>query len=332
MDPGLPAPPSQRLACHHCGVPSFCRHNRLLQNCTICAREQSFAVRPVISPGGHRSDQPRGRAGGAARSPERGADGRRAAAAGGLRVRRLARGAEDGYSSALVPGLRSSADALRLAEAVAAAATRLEAMELVAAGEPVSGAPEIWSEIAGSGDADAGARLAAAHVLGGPRGVAAQDRVAALAGFEAWGARAGSLTHALGGEAAWTAERRFERAFERLGGVSGFHRDVRFELLTLLGQLGVHPLRAGSLFLTGENEATWAAKRAFGIGDPLLLDRRAAALAEACEVPLDALDLALHAWGAGEPAGGELGEDPTDRMSAPDRAPIAARAVSALGL
>ncbi len=76
-------------------------------------------------------------------------------------------------------------------------------------------------------------------------------------------------------------------------------RDTRYELLTLLGRLGVYGLRAGRLFPSGENEATWAAKRALGIGDPLLLERRAAELARACEVPIEALDLGLHNWGSG---------------------------------
>ena len=40
----------------------------------------------------------------------------------------------------------------------------------------------------------------------------------------------------------------------------------------------------------------------FAIGDPLLLDRRAAALAEAVEVPIASLELALANWGAGERA------------------------------
>ncbi len=36
----------------------------------------------------------------------------------------------------------------------------------------------------------------------------------------------------------------------------------------------------------------------FGIADPLLLDRRAVALARAAQVPLEALDLALANWAA----------------------------------
>jgi hypothetical protein len=47
---------------------------------------------------------------------------------------------------------------------------------------------------------------------------------------------------------------------------------------------------------------TLAAKRVLGIGDPLLLERRAAELAAACEVPLESLDLGLYNWERGERA------------------------------
>ena len=36
----------------------------------------------------------------------------------------------------------------------------------------------------------------------------------------------------------------------------------------------------------------------FGIGDKILLERRARTLADAAEVPIEALDLALFNWGA----------------------------------
>jgi hypothetical protein len=52
---------------------------------------------------------------------------------------------------------------------------------------------------------------------------------------------------------------------------------------------------------------TVAAKRALGIGDPLLLERRAGDLAEACQVPLGALDLALYNWEIGERVTAGLG-------------------------
>ena len=96
-------------------------------------------------------------------------------------------------------------------------------------------------------------------------------------------------------------QRRFARAFERLA-LPGFQRDARFELLVSSGRLGVYELEAASLALGGDNSVTVGAKRALGIGDPLLLDRRATELASACGVPLAALDLALHNWERNERA------------------------------
>lgn len=317
-------------------MPTFCRHNRLLQNCTICAREQHFEVRPVLSSSAPKSMQPRehetradrARAGrqrtprGAKAGTARGAGASSSRGGGGaVRVRRLARGAEDGYRSPLVPGLKSSEDAERLAEEIAVAAWRLALMEQVASGAIVDGVPPAWSEIAAAGDIGLRTATAIRHVLEGPRGIDAGDRRNdVVAGIDAWSARQGSLANAFTGEAKWTPERRFERLFERLGGVRGLSRDSRYELLTLLGRLGVYQLRAGRLFLSGENEATWAAKRALGIGELLLLERRAAELAQACAVPLEALDLALHNWGSGVrvtdglPAGGDPGEALLDRV------------------
>jgi hypothetical protein len=213
---------------------------------------------------------------------------------------------EDGYSCVLVPGLRSTQDADRLAQEIAYSAWRLERMESVAirAASPDAGdtadAPAAWLEIAAAGgDLEQRTMQAFITVVTGPRGVDGDERLTeARSAYAAWAARAGSQAAAFTGESVWTPERRFERIFERLA-LGGLGRDTRFELLTTLGRLGVYELRAGRLLLTGENEATWAAKRAFGIADPLLLERRGAALAEGCAVELEALDLALHNWGAG---------------------------------
>ena len=311
-------------------MPTFCRHNRLLQNCTICAREQHFEARPVVSSSAPKSTQPRERGDGEdsprterTRTPR---VPRVGAGRGNVRVRRMARGAEDGYRSPLVPGLKSSEDVERLAEELAFSATRLLLMEQVAAGEGVADAAPIWLEIAAPGDIGSRTQLAIAHVIEGPRGVNSGNRESAIAGIEAWGARQGSIDAALTGESAWTPERRFERTFERLGGIRGLGRDTRYELLTLLGRLGVYELRPGKLFLSGENEATWAAKRALGIGDPLLLERRAADLAQACDVPIEALDLGLHNWGSGSRLSDGLPEDAeADEV-------LLERAQSALGL
>ena len=66
-------------------------------------------------------------AAGARRSAPATAPPRRAGAAG-LRVRREERAAEDGYSSPLMPGVRASADAPRLAEEIAFSSGRLLAL------------------------------------------------------------------------------------------------------------------------------------------------------------------------------------------------------------
>jgi hypothetical protein len=313
-------------------MPTFCRHNRLLQNCTICAREQNFDARPVVSSSAPKSTQPRERddrphsEGQRARAAHSRA-ARASAGSRAVRVRRLARGVEDGYRSPLVPGLKSSEDAERLAEEIAYSATRLLLMEQVAAGATVEGVPDSWLEMVAPGDASARTQIAISYVLAGPRGIDAGERLDdAVAGIDAWSARQGSIEAGFKGEPSWTPERRFERVFERLGGIRGLDRDTRYELLTLLGRLGVYELRGGKLFLSGENEATWAAKRALGIGDPLLLGRRADDLARACAVPLESLDLALHNWGSGDRVADGLPED-----AEPD-AGLLEQAQDALGL
>src|SRR5450631_2722318 len=111
-------------------MPSFCRHNRLVQNCPICTREQDVEMRPVVSPGGQSTPAARSArvaAPGSRTTSSRPRSGSRGSS--GLTVRRLARETEDGYRSGLVPGLRSEADADRLATELAFAAARLERLE-----------------------------------------------------------------------------------------------------------------------------------------------------------------------------------------------------------
>jgi hypothetical protein len=266
-------------------------------------------------------------------------------------VRHLARGAEDGFASPLVPGLKSSEDAARLAEELTFAAGRLALLatdppglfaEVADGSAPVEERAWLAFLIAYLGPLDPGAdgsdgaggdpfasiaavrvpwtevdTLDLADAVAGPRGAHNPERgLATIEAYRAWVGRAGSQQAAFTGEASWTPERRFERIFERLGTLAGMNRDARFELLTLLGALGVCDVAAGKVCFGGENEVTWAGKRALGIGDPLLLERRAADLAVDCGVPVGALDLGLHNWGAGHrfgdgaPADVDLGEDP----------------------
>jgi hypothetical protein len=314
-------------------VPTFCRHNRLIQNCPICSREQAIELRPIVSSSAPRTAQPRP----SAPSPSRQGAGGTAAgprATGGVKVRRLARGADDGYRSSLVPGLKSSQEAERLAEELAFAAGRLTRL-----GEDP---PGLYAEVASErtdveertwlafliayicplDDADpfAGIRHAQTTWASGEdpvlEGIETGPRTAhdpgrgarTFAAYRAWAARAGSQAAAFSGEAGWTPERRFARVFERLA-LPGLHRDARFDLLVTLGRLGVYDLRAATLQLGGVDEVTVGAKRALGIGDPMLLDRRAAALAEACGLPLEALDLGLYNWQNGRRATLGLGPE-----------------------
>jgi hypothetical protein len=268
-----------------------------------------------------------------------------------MRVRKLARGAEDGYQCALTPGLHSSADADRLAQELAFAAGRLARLESDPPGLYAtvgSGAEEIeersWlafliaylgpledqqpfaeiERVRTSWSSGELPDLSAAQF--GPRG--AQDQAGSgrtLEAYRAWAARGGSQALSFTGEASWTAERRFARTYERLA-LPGLHRAGRFDLLVTLGRLGVYELRPATLALGGDNEVTLGAKRVLGIGDPLLLERRAFELAQACELPLEALDLGLDNWQTGTRVTLGLG---AEAEPAPD---ALASARSALGL
>jgi len=341
-------------------MPTFCRHNRFIERCPICSK---------TLPGNEPAGEPRRastrtgapRAGGARRTG-------RGMRSESVTVRREGRAADDGYASSLVPGLRASADAQRLAAEIAFSSARLAAL----AAAPV-GTYERAVDAAAAGDLDSAAWTAfllaylapseddqpfggvdaALAAAPSPEAVAPGgelgellDAVArgprsshepgsgtrTLTAYAQWVQRSGGQATAFAGDEAWTPERRFARVFERLA-LPGFHRAARYELLVSLGRLGVFDLRADSLHLgarlvpgTGEDEAALAAKRVFGIGDPLLLDRRAIALAEAVGVPLEALDLALFNWS--HPATDEratLGFGPAEE---PDGSAVA----SALGL
>jgi hypothetical protein len=327
-------------------VPTFCRHNHLVQNCPICSKEQAVELRPIITSSAPRTTQPRPSTPRPARA-RTGSTARSGGSSGGLTVRRVARGADDGYHSPLVIGLKSSTDATRLAEELAFADARLELL----AHEP----PGLYAEVAdAAGETEERSWLAfliaylcplegegpfaeiervrtswASGELPALGGVELGPRTAhdpsrgtkTLEAYRAWAARSGSQESAYTGDAGWSPDRRFARAFERLA-LPGLHRDARFDLLVTLGRLGVYEIAAGSLVLGGANDVTVGAKRAFGIGDPLLLERRASELASACGLPLEALDLGLHNWQRGErahlgvPADAEPDPDTLARVSA----------------
>jgi hypothetical protein len=254
-----------------------------------------------------------------------------------MRVHREGRAEDDGYRSDLVPGIHASADALRLVQEISFAGGRVLALGVeppglyseacLLAGEDLEQASWMCFLIAylsplEDDDPFAGIRMALARMPGPPAGDGLSDLEGiplgprtshdpargadTLLAYGQWmaGAGGGAQAAALAGDPAWSPERRFERLFERLA-LSGFRRMGRYDLLVTLGHLGLYEMRADSLHFISANESlsndltTLAAKRVFAIGDPLNLERRAQALAEAISVPVETLDLALANWGSG---------------------------------
>ena len=238
-----------------------------------------------------------------------------------MTVRRLRSAVDDGYRSPLVPGLKSSEEATRLAEELAFAQTRLRRL--------ADAPPGLYAEVADHNgeieertwlafliaylgpveDEDPFASIRAARttwasgelpalddVRVGPRGAHEPEHgTRTIEAYRAWATRAGSQEVALAGDAGWSAERRFARTYERLA-LPGLHRAARFELLVSLGWLGVYELTPAALQLGGDDLVTIAAKRALGIGDVILLERRSVQLARECGLELAALDLGFHNW------------------------------------
>jgi Alpha-glutamyl/putrescinyl thymine pyrophosphorylase clade 3 len=319
-------------------VPTFCRHNRFIERCPICSKTLPGRAASAGSP-------PRAKAPARARQSATGA-ARRRVREERVRVHREGRAEDDGYRSALVPGLRASADASRLAHEISFSSGRLLALAVDPPGlyadasrlarEDLERASwmcflivylcplETEDPFAGIRAALDGERGALPDLDGiplGPRTSHDPGRGGeTLLAYRQWLARggrasvstqpqggAGTQAVAFTGDPAWSPQRRFERVFERLA-LPGFMRMGRYDLLVTLGRLGLYELLPDSLALGGarglsaEDPTTVAAKRVFGIGDPLLLERRAAALAQAVSVPIETLDLALANWIAPQPA------------------------------
>jgi alpha-glutamyl/putrescinyl thymine pyrophosphorylase-like protein len=298
-------------------VPTFCRHNRLEANCPICSRKGTAGA--VTPPRPARRPESRAVSTPSKRRPS-------SRAAGDLRVRRLARAADDGYENDLLPGLRATVEAAHLADEMAFAAARLDQLrtephglyaEVVALDDPEEAvwltfqiaylspleAEDPFAEIDRVRTTWASGELPDLEgVELGPRAAHDPSRgTKTLEAYRAWAQRAGSQVAGYRGDDGWTPQRRFDRAFERLA-MRGFGRGPRYELLVLLGSLEVFDMRPWSLQLSDAMDPTTiAAKRVFGIGDAINLQRRASDLATAVGVPMEALDLALLNWS--RPAG-----------------------------
>jgi hypothetical protein len=239
-----------------------------------------------------------------------------------MTVRHEARTGDDGYRSRLAPGLRSSEDAQRLAQEIAFAATRLDAL--------ASAPPGLYAQVAGLEDHEQASWLAFLIALlgplegddpfaeierirvpwgetidfdgaqGGPRGALDSARGGdTLGAYDRFAERAGDQRAAFTGDPTWSPQQRFERIHERLA-LPGFHRRARYDMLVALGRLGRYELAASSLLLTEDDAVMLAAKRIFGIGDRLTIERRARELAAEAGAPTEALDLAIENWARAE--------------------------------
>ncbi len=292
-------------------MPKFCRHGTLAERCPICRASVEADARAAAST----AARPR-------RSPTDNRPRRNLSSRGGMIVRHEARAADDGFRSSLAPGLRSSEDARRLAEEIGVADARLE---LLAAAPP-----GLYGEVAAEPDDEQACWLALlvaylgpledddpfaeiarlrtpwgelpdlAGARGGPRGSYEPGRgVATLEAYVRFAERAGGQRPALEGDASWTAAQRFERVYERLS-LPGLHRRARYDLLVTLARLRGLALEGPGLLLTEDDAVTLAAKRVFGIGDRMTLERRSRELAAAVGTPVEALDLALENWAGGD--------------------------------
>jgi hypothetical protein len=296
----------------------FCRHNRMTAKCPICSKEMEAELRakaPPRPPGIRRAPAaPRARRSSSPRT-------------GGVVTRRIARARDDGYRNPLVPGLRATADAERLAAALAIAAERIEP-------------PGPYDAVAAEPDREQATWLAFLLALAGPDDPERQDAIVdaeprfedgdvpaplaeqarAVAAYRHWAERAGSQAAGFSGEPDWSPQRRFARVFERLA-LPGLGRAPRFELLATLGAAGLYELEPDLLHVSvGDDATTQAAKRALLSGDAMLLERRARELAAAAELPLAALDRGFAIW-----------DDPNADVELEDEPPPALRSALALG-
>ena len=296
----------------------FCRHNRLEATCPICSRKPSV--------GGEAS-------GGVARRPSRPArapsDKRRRPSAGRgastLSVRRMARAADDGYEHELLPGLRATEDAARLADELAFAEARLHELrdappglyaEVAAAEDPEEAAwlafqiallspledDDPWAGIAAARTAWATGELPAtrrrARAARAPRRATVPPRPTARGSAARDPRRPRSPPSRRG-----RPQRRFDRAYERLS-LPGFGRARATSCWCCWAGWAsstcaprrwrspasrpTRPSRRPSASSASATRCSWAA--------------RASALATEVGVTLEALDLGLRNFGAATPA------------------------------
>src|SRR5918997_4296029 len=159
-------------------MPMFCRHNRLTVNCPICSLELGPELGGKPAPARRSSAPASSRSRGGTTTPRR-----------GVVTKRLARAADDGYRNPLVPGLRATADAERLAAALAAATARLEP-------------PGPYPEVAAEPDLEEATWLAFLLAIGADErpswasGESPEGHARTADAYRAWAQRAGSQARA----------------------------------------------------------------------------------------------------------------------------------------
>src|SRR3954454_22473378 len=188
----------------------FCRHNRLTSKCPICSRELEENLRKQAPPVRHvtvrkpgATATPRSRAGASTKSnPNR------------LVTRKLARAADDGYRNPLVPGLKATADAERLAGALTMAVARLEPPGPYAyIGEIEDPEQETWLAVLTALAPELREQIEETRPVWGEDPQLPASKAKTIAAYKAWVERQGSQDEAFTGEPAWTPERRFDRVF-----------------------------------------------------------------------------------------------------------------------
>jgi hypothetical protein len=308
----------------------FCRHGRREDRCIVCLGEKRRAreaANKKTSSGKVTSARRATSSRAASRTAAGAALSARRPAASGVRVKKLTRHAEDGWSNELLPGLRSSGEALDLLSHLSRARVRLERLatdapgpyataRALAGGEAEDREEAAWIlfQVAYYGPLEgdepfreidrllvrADEALPSPETLSGvsvgPRGAHAHDRgVATLQGYRDWAHRVGGQLQGLSAGGTDPA-RRFDAAYRALA-LPGLHRDARYEFLVTLGQMGLLDAAPWSLLLdAGRDPVSVAAKRAFLTGDAVLLQRRFGAFARAIGVAVAAFDLGLRNW------------------------------------
>lgn len=308
-------------------MPSFCRHNRFEDSCPICSKDKKTVSAPKRATASSPS-RPR-----TTKGPRPGRGPRTTAGATALHVRKLERAPDDGYESELVPGLRSSEDARRLAEALSFSAARLQQLATAPTG--------LYDEVASNPDREEAAWLCfliayisplesdtpfsaieAARVpwatgeLPNLDGIALGPRTAhdtshgtrTIEAYRAWAAKSGSQADALAGDANLSPQRRFDQLWGRLA-LPGFRRRARFEFLLLCSKLGLADVEPWTLMYKDAGPMSTvglAARRVFGSGDAIELRKRSARLIDAVDLPMASLDLALWNWATNTPSPAEL--------------------------